>query len=94
VVDAGEELVLATVSRERCGELAVRQRAQSASTPPTSQAASTAAAEPRSRSNSPLVVKTPVPTMLATTSVVAVTPPTFRSSPPVDSSSPGMAAYI
>src|SRR5262245_54501797 len=48
-------------------------------TPPTAQAARTRRGEPRSASRKPLVVKTPVPIIAATTSAVALPNPTVRS---------------
>src|SRR5262245_35577189 len=46
--------------------------------PPTSQAASTTQGERKSASRNPLVVNTPVPIMLATTSAVALPRPSWR----------------
>src|SRR5437016_3120015 len=46
--------------------------------PPASHASNTRHGEPRSASRKPLVVKTPVPIMLATTSAVALTRPSCR----------------
>src|SRR5438132_738818 len=46
--------------------------------PPVSHTSNTRQGEPRSASRKPLVVKTPVPIMLATTRAVALTRPSCR----------------
>src|SRR5436190_1713837 len=49
--------------------------------PPTTQIHNTRLGEPRSLARNPVPVKIPVPTILETTSAVALTRPSWRSSP-------------